>query len=122
MATIQLNPTEPFDFNTPDEWPRRLTRCEQFLVTSDLSEEPTAKQISTLQYCLLEEAESVMTSTDASEEEGKVYGTVTGKFDAFFQVCCNAILERARFSNRRNQLPGKNSEQYNMALYGLTAN
>ena len=79
------------------------------------------KQISTLLYCLGEEAESVLTSTNATEEERGVYSTVMGKFDAFFQVCCNVIFERARF-NHRNQLLGETAKQYIMALYTLAAN
>ena len=88
---------------------------------SGLGDESATKQISTLLYCLGEEAESVLTSTDATEAERKVYDTVMGKFDAFFQVRRNVIFERARF-NRRNQLPDESSEQYIMVLYRLAAN
>lgn len=102
MATIQLQPPPPFDFKTPDDWPRWRRRFEQFRVASGLGEQSAAKQISTLLYCLGEEAESVLTSTNATEEERGVYSTVMGKFDAFFQVRRNVIFERARF-NRRNQ-------------------
>ena len=62
-----------------------------------------------------------MISTNATEEEHKVYGTVMGKFDAFFQVWRNIIFERAWF-NRRNQQTDKSSKQYITALYSLTAN
>ena len=120
MVTIQLKPPEPFNFKTPDEWPRWRRCFEQFRVASGLGEESATKQISTLLYCLGEEAESVLTSTNATEDERKVYDTVMGKFDAFFQVRRNVIFERARF-NRRNQLPGESSEQYIMALYSLAA-
>lgn len=55
------------------------------------------------------------------DEERKVYDTIMGHFDAFFQVRRNVIFERARF-NLKNQLPGESSEQYIMALYKLAAN
>jgi len=79
------------------------------------------KQVSTLLYCLGKEAESVLTSTNATEEECQVYSTVMGKLDAFFQVCNNMMFEGAQFSHR-NKLPGKTAEQYIMALYTLAAN
>ena len=104
----------------PDEWPRWRRRFEQFRVASGLAEESATKQVSTLLYCLGEEVESVLTSTNATEEEHKKYDTVIGKFDAFFQVRCNITFERARF-NRRNQLAGKSAEQYIMVLYSLAA-
>ena len=121
MASIQLKPPEPFNFKTPDEWSRWRRRFEQFRVASGLGEESPAKQIRTLLYCLGEEAESVLTSTNATADDRKNYDAVMGKFDAFFQVRRNVIFERARF-NRRNQLPGETSEQYIMALYTLAAN
>ena len=121
MATIQLQPPPPFNFKTPDDWPRWRRRFGQFRVASGLGEQSAAKQISTLLYCLGEEAESVLTSTNATQEERQVYSAVMGKFDAFFQVRRNVIFERARF-NRRNQNPGETAEQYIMALYTLAAN
>ena len=44
------------------------------------------KQVSTLLYCLEEEAEAVLKSTNATEEESKEYDTVIGKFNIFFEV------------------------------------
>ena len=105
---IQLKPPEPFNFKTPDEWSRWRRRFEQFRVASGLGEESPAKQISTLLYCLGEEAESVLTSTNATADDRNNYDAVMGKF--FFQVRRNVIFERARF-NRRNQLLGETSEQ-----------
>lgn len=121
MATIQLTPPEPFNFKTPDDWPRWRRRFEQFRIASSLVEASAKKQIGTLLYCMGEESESVLMSTNATEEEQKDYDLVIGKFDSFFKVRRNVIFERARF-NRRNQQPGESSEQYIMALYSLAAN
>jgi len=74
------------------------------------------KQISTLLYCLGEQAEAVLGSTDISE----VYDTVVAKLDGFFQVRRNIIFERAWF-NQRNQQEGEGAEHYIMALYELAA-
>lgn len=118
MAQLRLHPPDPFNFKAPDEWPRWKKRFEQFRVASGLAEDSAAKQTSTLLYCLGEEAESVLTSTNATEDDRADYDRVMGKFDAFFQVRRNVIFERARF-NRRCQLPGETAEQYIMALYTL---
>ena len=71
-----------------------------------------------LLYCIGEAAESVLKSTNITEDEQKVYDTVLGKFDSFFQLRRNVIIERARF-NQRGQLPGESVEQYIMELYDL---
>ena len=121
QSHISLQPPPPFDFKSPDEWSRWRRRFEQFRIASGLADSTADKQISTLLYCLGEDAESVLTSTNATEEDRKDYDKVLKLFDDFFQVRRNIIFERARF-NRRNQLPDESAEQYIMALYALAAN
>lgn len=118
MAQLQLQPPEPFNFRTPDDWPRWKRQFEQFREASSLAADSAKKQINTLLYCLGEEAEAVLSSTNITEDERKVYDTVVSKFDAFFLVRRNVIFERARF-NQRNQLGGETVEQYIMELYKL---
>ena len=118
MAQLRLEPPEPFNFRNPDDWPRWKRRFEQFRVASGLASDDAVKQVNTPLYCLGEEAEGVLTSTNATDDERKVYDTVVEKFDAFFKVRRNVIFERARF-NRRNQLDGETAEQYIMELYRL---
>ena len=118
MNYIQLQPPEPFNFKTPDDWPRWKRRFEQFRIASGLSEESQLKQVSTFLYCLGEEADAVLTSTNPSDEDRKGYDAVIMKFDGFFKVRKNIIFERARF-NRRNQLEGEAAETYIMELYTL---
>ena len=65
-----------------------------------------------------EEAEDVLTSTNISGDEKKNYEAVLGKFNDYFKVLKNVILERARF-NHRNQLKGESAEQYITDLYRL---
>lgn len=45
----------------------------------------------TLLYCLGEEAEAVLTSTNVEDEERKVYNSVIKKVDDFFKVRKNDI-------------------------------
>lgn len=121
MAQVRLDPPEPFNFKTPDDWPRWLRRFEQFRVASGLTEDSPSKQANTLLYCLGEEADAVLTSTNATADERASYDSVIGKFNEFFNVRKNVIFERARF-NRRNQLGGETAEQYIMELYTLVKN
>ena len=121
MAVLQLKPPEPFNFKTPDEWPRWRKRFEQFRIASGLSEDSVEKQISTLLYCLGEEAESVLSSADTTADDQKDYKKITDKLDEFFKVRHNVIYERAQF-NRRSQQPGETTEQFIMALYELAEN
>ena len=121
MAGVQLAPPAPFNFRSPDEWPRWRRRYEQFQVASGLAAEAAVKQVSSFLYCFGEEAESVLAAMNASEADQKDYATIAGKFDAFFNVRRNIIFERARF-NQRNQQPRESAKQYIMALYSFAAN
>ena len=118
MAQIRLQPPDPFNFRNPDDWPRWKRRFQQFREASGLSEAAALKQTSTFLYCLGEEAEAVLSSTNATAEERADYDSVLAKFDSFFRVRKNVIYERARF-NRRDQQSGETAEQYIMALYDL---
>ena len=74
--------------------------------------------MSTFLYCLGEEADDVLTSTNVTAEQRSNYVAVLAKFDDFFKVRKNIIFERARF-NRRNQLEGESAERYITSLYSL---
>ena len=118
MAQICLEPPEPLNFRKLDDWLRWKRRFQQFREASGLSGESATEQISTFLYCLGEEAEAVLSSTNATTEDRKNYTRVLEKFESFFQVRKNVIYERARF-NRRNQQDGETAEQYIMAHYDL---
>ena len=71
MASIRLQPPSPFDFKNPDErW------FEQFRQASDLASENDEKQISTLLYCMGEDAEETLLLTKISEADHKKYSEV----------------------------------------------
>ncbi len=69
-------------------------------------------------YCLGEEAEDVLTSTNPTDDERKSYTSILAKFDAYFKVRENVIFKHARF-NRRNEQEGESIEEYITALYAL---
>ena len=121
MSTLQLRPPEPFDFKSPDGWLKWKRRFEQYRDASGLSGESDARQVSTLLYCLGEEANDVLASTNISEANKKKFSKVMEKFDGFFKVRHNVIFEGARF-NQRNQLAGEAAEKYIAELYILAEN
>ena len=100
--SVPLRPPEKFDFKRPNEWVRWKRRFEEFLSASGLDKEDDARKVSTLLYCLGDEADDVLTSTNISDADRKKYDSVMGKFDKHFKVRKNVIYERARF-NRRDQ-------------------
>jgi len=63
------------DFKKPDGWAKWKRRFEQFLSASGLDKEDEPRQVSTLLYCLGEEVEGVLASTNISEEVRKKYRT-----------------------------------------------
>lgn len=85
MTEIRLQPPDPFNFKVPDDWPRWRRRFEQFRVASGLKEASASKQreVNTLLYCLGEESESVLKSTNITDDERKEYDTVLRKLDNF---------------------------------------
>ena len=95
MASVKLQPPQPFNFQSPGEWPRWYRRFNQFRLASRLSEEGKARQVCTLLYCMEETAEDVLSSTDITDDKKKDYDAVIKKFDAFFKVRKNVIFERA---------------------------
>ena len=119
MASIRLEAPQPFNFKTPDDWSRWKKRFEQYRQASGLSEESEARQISTLLYCMGENAEETLSSTNTPTRER--YAAVMAAFDEFFQVRKNVIFERACF-NRRIQREGEAAEQFITSLYVLAEN
>ena len=108
MSEIRLQPPGPFNFCDPDDWPHWKRWFQQFRVVSGLAEVDTSKQISTLLYCLGEEAEAVLSSTNVTADDRRKYDRILAKFDEYFQVRKNVIYECARF-NRRNQKSGESA-------------
>ena len=119
LASVLQTPA-PFPFNSPDEWPKWKRRFEQYRIASGLAKEDDECQVSTLLYCLGEEADDVLTSTNITVESRKKFADVLQKFNEFFKVRKNVIFERARF-NQRSQGETETAEQFITSLYSLAA-
>ena len=120
MMASTLQTPAPFTFNSPDEWPKWKRCFEQYRVALGLDKEGDKRQVSTLLYCLGEEAEDVLTSTNITAGSRKKFADVLQKFDKFFKVRKNIIFERAQF-NRRSQGETETAEQFITSLYCLAA-
>ena len=99
MANIPFSTARILQLRKPDEWPCWQKRFEQFRIASGLAAEEEECQVNTLLYCLGDDAEDVLRSTNISEADGKKYNKVLENFDQFFQVQKSVIIERARFNS-----------------------
>ena len=116
MATTALKTPKEFPFNKPEEWGKWKARFQQYRLASGLSNKAAKCQVSTLLYCMGEEAEDVLNATGITTAEKEVYQTVLDKFDGHFQVRKNLIYERACF-NQRKQEKGESVELFITALH-----
>ena len=118
MSIVRLEPPEKFNFAKPDEWPRWWKRYLQYRSASGLATEDVTRQVDTLLYCMGEEADSVLSSTDITAEQRQDHAAVLSKLDSYFEVRRNVVFERARF-NGRTQREGESVEQFITELYRL---
>ena len=118
-ASFQLQPPAPFNFNQPEEWPRWKSRFEQLRLASGLSAAEDEQQVSTLLYCLGEQAEEVLWSANTSTADRPKHDTLMTKLDSFFKVRKNVIYERAKF-NRCVQQLSETAEQFIITRYNLS--
>ena len=118
MASLCLQPPSAFNFRTPDKWSRWKKHFEQFCLASGLSDKAEEKQVSTLLYCMGEDADDTLASTHITADKRKQYQAMIAKLDGFFQVRRNVIFEQARF-NHHVQKEGESVEQFITSLYNL---
>lgn len=86
-------------------------RFHYYSSVSGLAEESELRQVKSLLYCLGEEADYALASTNISEDDRKKYQPVLNKFDDFFQVRRNIIFEDPA-STEGKQLNRDSAEQY----------
>ena len=118
MATSRVIPPEPFNFATPEEWPKWLRRFQRFRVASDLTSGDQEKQVNTLIYCMGDRADDILRSFQLSTEDEKKYDVVCQKFNGHFVTRKNVIYERAKFNSRRQE-PDEPVEAFITSLYTL---
>ena len=58
-----------------------------------LSKENEPRQVSALLYCMGEQSDSVLNSTNISNEDREKYASVMSKFHEYFKVRHNVIFE-----------------------------
>ena len=115
---MNLQPPAPFCFHKTDEWPKWKRRFDQYRQASGLVDKVDERQVSTLLYCLGDDAEDVLNTTRITPEDKKKYSKVLDAFDEHFKVRKNIIFEWARF-NKRCQLPNESVEQFITEVHRL---
>ena len=88
---------------------------------SGLSTKDEVLQISSLVYCMGDQAEDILSSFKLTNEETKKYSKVLEKFKEHFGVRKNVIYERAKF-NKRKQFEDESVNNFITALYVLVEN
>ena len=73
ITAVQLQPPEPFDFRNPTQWSRWKRRFEQYRVASGLATTFQLRQVTTMLYCLGDEANDILATTDITEDEKVIY-------------------------------------------------
>ena len=63
MASLSLRTPALFNFRKPEEWKKWRSRFEQYRLASGLSKESAERQVSSLLYCMGEDAEAVLGHT-----------------------------------------------------------
>ena len=121
MATMNLQPPTQFCFHKTDEWPKWKHRFEQYHQASGLADKGDESQVSTLCYCLGDDAEEILDTTRITSEDKKKYSKVLDTFDDYFKVRKNIIVKRACF-NKRCQLPNESVNQFITEVYCLGDN
>ena len=121
MASLNLHAPAPFNFSKPEEWQKWKTRFERFWLASGLSAESKERQVSSLMYCMGEDAEEILATTTITIEQRKDYEQVVQKFDEYFKVRKNLVYERASF-NLAHQLADESAEQFITRLHQLAEN
>ena len=119
IMASKFQPPDCFDFANPTSWTQWKQRYQRYALVAKLNKEEKTVQVSTLIYCMGQEAEQiynnfVFTSNDDKDDPDKVME----KFDQHFIPQRNVIFERAKF-NLRSQQAGENVEAYVRVLYDL---
>ncbi len=63
-TNLSLKAPGPFNFRRPDEWPKWKRRFKQYLAATGLDRADETRTVSTMLYCMGEDAEDVLTSTN----------------------------------------------------------
>ena len=85
MATLCLHPPTPFNFRKPEEWKKCKSCFEKY--HRHEKNQPIKQQVSSLLYCMGEDAEVMLISYYVISNRDKAdYNKVLGKFDGYFKV------------------------------------
>ena len=79
METSEVLPPEPFNFQCPNDWTKWKRHFDHYLAVSGLQGKNEELQISSLIYCMGDEAEDILATFELTDEDAKKYETVATK-------------------------------------------
>ena len=119
MMNLQL--PKLLSFVNSEEWPKWKGWFEQYRQASNLIDKGEECQVSTLLYCLGEDTEEVLDTTQISAEDKKKCNKVIDEFEKYFKVKKNVIYERACFYYC-SQLADETPNDFITEIYKLAEN
>ena len=118
---LQMPIPEPLESQSglrqADAWPKWSRRFDRYRIASGLSEKANTEQVSTFLYSMGESADDIL-ATLSIDETTISYEDIKKKFDEYFGIRKNTIVERARF-NRRTQKVGEPVDAFIQDLFKL---
>jgi len=111
----------PNSMTQHEEWPKWIRRFERYRIATGLEKKPHPEQVSTLLYAMGECADDILATFSDIREDTSTYDEVRDKFNTYFGVSRNTIVDRAKF-NRRVQQPGESINSFIQDLYKIAEN
>ena len=97
---MNLQLPNTFCFKNIEEWLKWQCRFEQYCMASGLAGREEEQQVSTLLYCLGEDAEDILDATRITTDDKKKYDKVVEAFDNYFKVLKNISVQTYRRCGR----------------------
>ena len=89
---VSLQSPPPFNFSSPDEWPKWRDTLNSFKKCPDCARKMKKDKLATLLNCLGKDADDVLTFTNVCGDNRKKYAKVLGKFDSHFKIHYLSVL------------------------------
>ena len=118
QRAVNMTVPEPLQYDKPQTWSAWIQRFERFLQVAKIHTEADDIKISNLIYYLGSRAEEILATFTWGEGERTRYDAVRQKYEDYFMVARNIIIERAVF-NARCQMLTETVDDYITDLYSL---
>ena len=84
-------------------WSKWFCCFERYWIASGLKHKPDIEQVGTLLYSIGECADDILKTLNIDEEKAS-YDEVKTALNENYEICCNVLVERAKFNKRVQKL------------------